>query len=55
MRIICMVAGHWRSFKRARRDYDRAWRSECRWCKVPMIRLGRKHWVVEEREKNVAA
>lgn len=48
MRIVCMMFGHKRSFKKARKDFDKEWRSACRWCGRPMIRRSPKHWELDD-------
>ena len=43
--FLCRIAGHAKSVKHATFDYDRqAWRSSCRHCGAPMVRLGKGDW-----------
>ena len=45
MNFICRLFGHQRSIRRARRYSDKEWRSSCRLCGTPMVRLGPGKWI----------
>jgi len=44
---LCLFSGHHRSIKRAKYDVERGWRSVCRHCDRPMIRIGPQNWRLE--------
>jgi hypothetical protein len=44
MRLICWLRGHHRSVERAQYDSVNGWRSVCRHCERPMVRLGKGDW-----------
>ena len=45
MHFICRLFGHQRSIRRARRFSDKEWRSSCRLCGTPRVRLGPGKWI----------
>lgn len=45
MKLICRLFGHRRSIAEARRYGDVEWRSVCRHCREPLLRIGPGHWV----------
>lgn len=47
MRIICMLRGHHRSVKQATYDCVHGWRSVCRHCGVPMVRIEKGRWQLQ--------
>jgi len=49
LKIVCQIAGHRRSAKAARFDYDaQRWRSVCKHCGTPMARDGDGVWSILE-------
>ena len=51
MQIICRIAGHHRSSRRARIDYEaQRWISVCKHCDRPMIRIASGNWRMEQDE-----
>ncbi len=50
MKLVCRVFGHHRSAEEARRYSDTEWRSVCRHCREPMIRVGPGQWVPQSEQ-----
>jgi hypothetical protein len=48
MNLLCRLIGHRRSASEARRYSNSEWRSVCRNCRLPLIRIGPNHWVPVE-------
>jgi len=49
MQIVCRVAGHQRSSRRARFDFEaQRWTSVCKHCDGPMVRVGERNWQLAE-------
>ena len=51
MNLTCLVLGHRRSRGRAVEDDEFGWRSVCKRCDVPMVRLDYNNWVPESRAR----
>jgi len=51
MNVLCLLTGHHRSKRRLRRDLTFGWRSQCKFCGKPMVRLAPRHWCI--RSKNL--
>jgi len=47
-RVLCRLFGHRRSRRRARRSGN-GWRSRCRLCGTPMIRVAKGVWQVDAK------
>jgi hypothetical protein len=45
MNFICRIIGHRRSARQARRYGDDDWRSVCKTCGTPMVRMGPGKWI----------
>jgi len=49
LKFVCTIAGHRRSAKQARFDYDaQRWRSVCKHCGLPMVRETGGVWSLTE-------
>jgi len=44
MKIICVLRGHRRSVERAQYDSHNGWRSVCKHCNQPMVRISKGDW-----------
>jgi hypothetical protein len=51
MHLTCLVLGHHRSRGRAVEDDEFGWRSVCKRCGVPMVRIDFRKWVPESRAR----
>jgi len=43
MHVICLLFGHHRSLKKVRHHYM-GFKSACRWCGTPMLRIEHGQW-----------
>ena len=54
--ILCRLAGHSRSAKRAKFDYQaQSWQSNCQHCDQPMSRTGKGQWCLTSELEPEAA
>lgn len=47
--VLCPRGKHVRSRRRVRKSGEQ-YRSTCHYCGIPMVRVRKRHWIVDERE-----
>lgn len=47
--MLCPKGKHVRSRRRVRKSGEQ-YRSTCHYCGIPMVRVRKRHWIVDERQ-----